>query len=678
MLQTLARTLGGTVAVVVLLTLPALAEGDRPELKRVVMSTGGVAYLEYEAVVDGDATLQFSVPLDQVDDVLKSFIVLDDKGGVGSVSLAGRQPLDDVFRDLPFGPDALASPAALLRALVGEEVKVDGPVKATGRILGVTDETRSAGDGTGTTRHRLTLATDSGLQQVIVERATSIRFVDDKLRQAIATALAAISEHRVSDQRTLTLTTTGEGKRRIRLGYVVAAPLWKTSYRLALGDDGHALLQGWATLENMSGQDWRDVELTLVSGNPVTFRQAIYQAYWIDRPEVPVDVAGHVMPGVDSGGVMTITSADQSGALQRTDEAAGKMLGQFEVYGLDATAAAAAPSQVAAGGPTASEDAATQVVFRIATPVTLAAGRSLSVPIVSRQVPATQVALYQPQVDPRHPLAAVRLVNDGATGLPPGVVTIYQVSAASGGETFVGDARLGTLPAGDHRLVAYALDQRTLIDREDGQDQTIGNAKIDRGVLYLSLVARQTTTYTVKAPVDQAIDALIEHPRQPGWDLAAPTGDVETTNSAWRLPLHVAAGQTAKLEVVLRQTRQQSATLADMNGDLVASYARNAELSRPMRDAFARIAELKGALDAADRKIAEAERQRQVILDEQARLRDNLARVPAGSDLANRYLQKLSDQEDAIEALLAGTDKLHAERETRRQALQDYISGLEM
>uniref|UniRef100_UPI0013D8B7A8 DUF4139 domain-containing protein n=1 Tax=Acinetobacter baumannii TaxID=470 RepID=UPI0013D8B7A8 len=62
-------------------------------------------------------------------------------------------------------------------------------------------------------------------------------------------------------------------------------------------------LQGWATVENLSGQDWKDVELTLVSGRPVAFRQALYEAYYVKRPEVPIEVAGRLMPSVDRGGV---------------------------------------------------------------------------------------------------------------------------------------------------------------------------------------------------------------------------------------------------------------------------------------------------------------------------------------------------------------------------------------
>jgi hypothetical protein len=93
-------------------------------LKRVMLSTGGVAYLEHEAEVSDNAELGLDVPLDMIDDVLKSIVVYDSKGGVGRATLPGRNPLAQVFEDLPFGADALGSPAALLNALQGAEIKV--------------------------------------------------------------------------------------------------------------------------------------------------------------------------------------------------------------------------------------------------------------------------------------------------------------------------------------------------------------------------------------------------------------------------------------------------------------------------------------------------------------------------------------------------------------------------
>ena len=63
---------------------------------------------------------------EQVDDVLKSLVVYDDKGGVGGLSLPGREPLAQAFKDLPFDQDSLSSPADLLSTLKGAQVTVGG------------------------------------------------------------------------------------------------------------------------------------------------------------------------------------------------------------------------------------------------------------------------------------------------------------------------------------------------------------------------------------------------------------------------------------------------------------------------------------------------------------------------------------------------------------------------
>ena len=55
------------------------------------------------------------------------------------------------------------------------------------------------------------------------------------------------------------------------------------------------------------------------------------------------------------------------------------------------------------------QDAATQVVFKFPRPVSVENGRTLSIPILDRQVPAQRLALYQADTAGRNPLAAVRL-----------------------------------------------------------------------------------------------------------------------------------------------------------------------------------------------------------------------------------------------------------------------------
>src|SRR4051812_48131015 len=75
-------------------------------LKRVMLSSAGVGYFEYETEVDGQATLGLDVPLDQVDDVLTSLVVFDSAGAVGTVELLGRDNTRANFGNVPFGPDA--------------------------------------------------------------------------------------------------------------------------------------------------------------------------------------------------------------------------------------------------------------------------------------------------------------------------------------------------------------------------------------------------------------------------------------------------------------------------------------------------------------------------------------------------------------------------------------------
>src|SRR6267154_6334116 len=143
-------------------------------LQRIMLSSGGVGYFEYEAVVDGNATLSLDVPLDQVDDILKSLVVYDDGGTVGEVTLPGREPLTQSFVDLPFDRAALESATALLNALQGAEIRVAAPKAIAGRLVHVDEETVRGAGGVAQTRSRVSVMTESGLQQFVLQDVDAI------------------------------------------------------------------------------------------------------------------------------------------------------------------------------------------------------------------------------------------------------------------------------------------------------------------------------------------------------------------------------------------------------------------------------------------------------------------------------------------------------------------------
>jgi hypothetical protein len=678
--------LSRSLAAAALFTAVALpAAAQELSLKRVMLSSGGIGYFEHEAEIDGNAELKLNVRLDQVDDVLKSLVVYDDKGGIGGVSLPGKEPLTEAFRGLPFGQDALGSLATLVQALQGAEITVSGPRMLSGRVVAVTPEVTTISNGQETRqRHRVSvLTTDGVMQQFVLEEAQDLQFNDPVLRKQIGEALAAVRENRARDSRTVTVSLRGTGKRVVRAAYVVSVPVWKAAYRVTLPADVAATkagMQGWAVLENMTGTDWSNVELTLVSGSPVTFRQALYQAYYVNRPEVPVEVVGRILPRPDQGAVDADSLQDQRKTFAPAPPPMAAPMqaarGRAEAGG--GIMASSVPTSVAgAVDVAASAESFTQVSFKFPQPINIGAGRTLSVPIIDRELPVRRLALYQPETHARHPLAAIELRNDGTTGLPPGVLTIYERGSKAGESAYVGDARLSGLPVGDKRLLSYALDTRTIVEREVEQTRRIAKGSILNGVFRYTTALTQTVSWRVKPPANEGRNMLFEHAGAAGWTVTRPDPKtVEISENRFRVPASIPAGTQTKVELVMERPVEESITLASAASETIAAFARNTELDKPTRDAFARIVTLQNDVARHQQRLTQLDNERKTIVSDQERLRGNLGSVPRDSDLYKRYLAKLEEQENALEKL--GKDRAATEQAllTARQALSEFIARL--
>ncbi|MDI1445496.1 DUF4139 domain-containing protein [Polyangium sp. 6x1] len=655
------------------------ASAEELALRRVMLSTGGVGYFEHEAQVSGDAELTFDVRLDQVSDVLKSLLAMDPQGRLGQASLPGRAPLSEIFRDLPFSQEDLSSTASLLRALRGQMLRVSAHGSTMeGRLVSVTEEKVSLGEGQGTiVRNRVSLMTATGMRQFVLEEADQIDIVDARLRSQVEQALAAIAEHAAADRRTITIDVHGQGERAVRVGYVVAAPLWKSTYRLVLPEgEGKAKLEGWALLENMSGQDWNHVDLSVASGNPVTLRQAVYEAYFVNRPEVPVEVLGRRLPPVDVGAVPKAEEADGAGRAGRFMHGFMPAPSAADALMLESESAEGAPAP--APSPIAEPtEGATQVVFHFPEPVDLPRGQSLLVPIVSESIPIERVSWYRYDVDPKNPLASVRLKNDTETGLPPGILSIYENAKANEPTAFVGDARLGALPAGEDRLVSYAVDLDVRVDREEKFAQVVTGAKIARGVLEVRRVERRTTDYTIKGAADEDRVLVVEHPRIQGFTLAAPTeGVIGTTDTHVRIRREVPAGQTVVVEAVLERPIEQSIVIGSITAQELGVLLSSTEMSPAVRAALTHVAELQRTLASREQALALLRTERQTLVSDQDRLRRNLASAPQGSELHTRYLTALASTEDRIGELDRTIDAAEASVRVARDELADYIANL--
>ena len=696
------------------------AQAETLPLKRVILSTSGVALFEHRGEISGNATLSLPVRLDQVDDMLKSLVVLDSKGALGGVTLPGREPLAQSFRDLPFTREDLNSLTGLLNALQGADVEIAGPSKISGRLMNVAPETEETESHGLITRNRIGVMTPEGLKTAVLEKLDALKFSDPAAQAQLTRALEAVYSNRIRDQRQIDISLQGAGKRGVSLAYVEEAPLWKSAYRLVLpapdapaggSRESKAFLQGWAVLENTTALDWKDVSVTLMSGSPVTYKQQLYESYYLPRPELPVKVMDRIMPHVDTG---TLGTAEEANGTARA--AAAKEAARSEMFARKSRMAMAsamaydsadgsygaglaapeptpdfvpgtspmpaAPVPMASASTALAQEASSQLVFVFPQPVSLQPGNSLMIPFVSRELAAERVYVYQPDTNAQHPLSAVSLKNQSDSGLPPGILTLYD-NAKGGGLLHVGDAEMPLVPKDETRFISFALDAKTAIDKQEQQDRTLGMITLARGALNQKIVSQNTTTYTIKAPADEARTVVIEQPRRPEWELAKPQGlegEPEVTPDNYRLKIAVPAGKTKVLKVTLRHEGSEIFSLMDIApGELdTRMAAAGKDLSPDLRRALEKIKTLRAAVHEQEVAHSVTESQREAIYADQQRLRENLKTVSGGNDLGKRYLKQMNDQEDALAKLRQEEDAIRAKLESARGALSDYVNTLEL
>ena len=643
-----------------------------------MLSSGGIGYFEYAAEVDGNQTLGLDVPLDQVDDVLKSLVVFDKSGAVAGVELPGQDDIIAAFGDLPFGPEALKSPTDYLNALRGTEVSVQGTKPMTGRLLQVEPASETT-DKTSVQRNRVTLLTIEGLRQFVLEDADAVQVVDPVLRARIDRALEAMRRDSGRTTRHLTIRLTGDGKRDVAVGFVAGAPLWKATYRLILPStaSGKARLQGWATLENQSAADWKGVGLTLQYGNPVTFRQALYRSYVVQRPVVPVEILGQLLPAPDTRALTVPNPMPAEGLLRAPamQQANQKQFGSFAA----ATAPAPAPPPPPMAAPAQmamTDESAEETLFTLAHPVDLDAGHSANLPIVDREIPAERVGLVPyPQT---HPLSSIRIKNENGQSLPAGVLTLYDIRANVG---FAGDARLGGLPSGETRLLSFARDLRTAIDTKlSSQPNLVSSFSVADGVLTYVLRSRQVIRMTATAPANEARDLLLELPKG-GMDQTLTVADgkaalAAATATAWRLAMSLKPGETQQVTVHLDQPLRNTTQLLSGDDSILLTIVGNDGLNATGRASLRQIIELRR--DEA-RKRVEVDTLRKWLEDvrsDEERIRNNLSAVAAGDALRTRLTKSLDADETKIEQLQAKIVEATTAADKARRTLADAVAAL--
>jgi hypothetical protein len=327
-------------------------------VKRVVLYKNGVGYFEHLGRVNGNQDVTIPFTSGQLNDALKSLTLLDLNGGrITGVEYASSAPIDRQLGDLRLPAGGKTTLTDLMSALRGAKLEVrslPGPA-VTGRLLSVERKTRVAGGNTLEVDY-ISLLTESGeIRTTEVSPSFSVRLLESGLPGKVNRMLDLLSLGREPDLRRMVVSTQGSGERGLFVSYISEVPVWKATYRVVLNPKNgkSPLLQGWAIVDNTVGQDWENVELSLVAGAPQSFIQDLSQPYYSRRPVVPLPEQAMSTPqtfqatlipgsGRVAGSVTDASGAALSAALVRAFDAPGKVVassvtdaaGAYELSGL--------------------------------------------------------------------------------------------------------------------------------------------------------------------------------------------------------------------------------------------------------------------------------------------------------------------------------------------------------
>lgn len=654
----------------------AAAQGAPPEVvgdlpvTRVVLFTTGVGYFEHGGTVTGTQELELRVASEHMDDLLQSLVLEDlDGGTVQAVRYGARDPLARVLGSYALDLSNDPTLAELLAQARGEALRVEASETIAGVLVNV--ERTLAAEGVPTTL--LTLATPDGLRRVALEEVRDLRFENAALRAELDAALAAIARARDADAHVVRLRFEGTGERRVRVGYVREMPVWKPTYRLVLGEDGRALLQGWAIFDNPTNLDLVDVQLAFVAGQPVSFVSSLFEPVYVARPRLDLATKASVLPPVDEG------------AFAAPERAAGLMLAPAP-----APMTEAADRIAGAGVQAMAEGVATGASFayRVREPVTVGRFESVLVPVLVTAVDAPRAAFFDGSLG-TSPLQAVRLVNDTDLHLAAGPVTVFD----AGG--FAGTALLADLPPGDERWLSFAVDLDTDVVLETSAQPEQRTSVALRGALVETLHRlRVTTTVRIDVGGDGGF-LVVEVPRRGGYDVVAPDlAPIETADalrfgvaivdpdgvapSDAAVPTHATCtvGGACRFEIAFERVERRSVALANLASDLLLVYLDDPSLSDADAAAIDAFLVLQLERLALDRDATEAQARLNAVFRDQERVRQNMAALDRNSSLYRRYLADLEAQENEVDALEARLQALTAERRSVQEQIEALVSGL--
>jgi hypothetical protein len=686
-------------------------------VRRVVLYKNGLGYFEHLGRARGSQDVHVDFTSAQLNDVLKSLTVLDLSGGkISGVDYNSEAPLARRLATLRLTLGENPTMADFLGALRGArlEVRSGNGAAMAGKLLSVEQKSQVKDNGTNEWT-QISLVSDSGeVRSAEVTPATSVRITEKDLQIEVGRYLGLIASSRDQDLRRMTISTTGAGERNLYVSYISEVPIWKTTYRIVLSSKAEKkpLLQGWAIVDNTIGEDWNDVELSLVAGAPHSFIQQLSQPYYGRRPVVPLpesvqltpqthaatlettpsltaspDMSGGVIGGV-AGGMGSGSGGGVGGGSFSSGPVAqvlnGRLMTSMARVGPPPPPPSPMPEEAEVDE--AREESAAVAEgntlgdlfeYKLKERVTIRKNQSALVPILQTDIAAERVSLWSESLGVARPLRALWVDNASLLTLDGGSFSVLDSN------TFAGEGLVEAIKPGERRLLSYATDLGLLVDTKlESTRDRVTRVRIYGGTMSTTSEDREKKTYIVRNEDTTSRTLVIEHPARPEWKLAedGPKPE-EKAAGLYRFRMNVEPKTTERLVLNEDKPLYTQYELKLVTNDDVELLLRQKSINAEIEKALRTITAQKKVASDLDGTIKEQQKAIDQIFTDPGRLRENMKALKGSAEektLLQRYTKQLDDEETQLDALRKKKLDTEAQQKLANAVLQKMIVDLQM
>lgn len=665
---------------------------DTPPVTKVVLYKHGLGYFEREGKIQGNATISLSFPEDQMKDILTSLYAVDlDRGRISSIRYETRDPLSKQLQDILIKVPEDAALSQFMVQLKGASVGVKASGETVvGRVLGIEPVTEVINNASITKGYRLVLLTGSGtIKSVDLYSISEFTLSDEKLQTDLKRLLDVSIEAKRNDRKKLIFTAVGEGARKVRIGYLTGMPVWKCTYRILLDEkkkESPSLVQGWALAENTTDEDWRDIKISFVSGNPISYVMDLYSPYHIRRNLVPIpglqglgvdwskvsppDIASDAVFNRDRYALMEsrkekLPAAPSAGVAKPVGAHARNKPAQIGASPVEApnedrdVEDSRSIGDILAGSLNAdatAERLGNLFSYEPREKLSIPKGQAAMVSILSEQIAGKRIIYYKANFSPR-PVNAFVLQNSTELTLEAGPVSFFEGSASLGEGILT-----NTLAPGSQAIIPYAMDVSfDIVPQEKSRRDPVFRARLVDGILTLTSAETLTNSWKIVNRGKDTSTLWLFQPKSSGYKLTKPEKPLKEVDRHYCFETVVKPGETIDFVVEEKRDVSETVQLAKCSEEQIRFYLTQPSLSKGAKTFLRDLGDLMAKKVSLQKEITELNQQSKRLSDEQARIRSNLQALtsnqPKEQELRSKWVASLATNENQLSECRAKLDE---------------------